>query len=59
MDRNYTTYATEGERMSRYHFQRSCRGKASRDNSKLVIQEPQGDRVIEVAEIPEFMFKKI
>ena len=58
MDRNYTTYATEGERMSRYHFLRSGRGKASRDISKLVIQEPQGDRVIEGAEIPEYMFKK-
>ena len=46
MDRNYTRYATEGERMSRYHFQRSGRGKASRDISKLVIQEPKGDRVI-------------
>ena len=58
MDRNYTTYATEGERMSRYHFQRSGRGNASSDISKLLILETQGDRVIEGAEIPEYMFKK-
>jgi len=58
MDRNYKIYTTEGERMSRYHLQRSSRGKASSDISKLVIQEPQGDRVIEGAEIPDYMFKK-
>ena len=58
MDMNYTTYATEGERMNRYHFKRSGREKASRDISKLVIRETQEDRVIERAQIPEYMFKK-
>ena len=58
MEKNLTTYYTEGERMSRYHFQRSGRGKGSRDIPKLIIQGPQGDNILEGPEVHEYMFKK-
>ena len=57
-DRNYTQYSGFGERSSRYHFQRSGRGKASREISKLTIHTPDGTQILENSDIPQHMFNK-
>ena len=41
-DINFTNFAILGERISRYHFSRSNRGKASREIPRLVIEDEEG-----------------
>ena len=55
---NQINYAGKGERVSRYHFMRSGRGKASREIPKLVIHRDNGDTVLEGQEVAQHMFEK-
>ena len=55
---NHVNYAGSGERMSRYHFLRSGRGRPSREIPKLVIHAPEGTRALEGHEVPQHMFDK-
>ena len=55
---NHINYAGSGERMSRYHFLRSGRGKASREIPKLVINMPDGIRTLEGSSVHQHMFAK-
>ena len=55
---NHINYAAFGERMSRYHFQRSGRGKSSREIPKLVVHTDNGARSLDSLEVPVFMFEK-
>ena len=57
-DRNFSNYATLGERTSRYHFARSNRGKASREIPRLVIPTPDGQTALEGPEIQQHLFEK-
>ena len=57
-DPNYTQYSGFGERSSRYHFQRSGRGRASREISKLTIHSTDGTQILENTEVPQYMFNK-
>ena len=55
---NHINYSGFGERVSRYHFQRSGRGKASREIPKLVINTGDGDLTLEGSEVSDHMFDK-
>ena len=55
---NHINYAGFGERMSRYHFARAGRGKASREITSLVISDENGATALDRTEIPTFMFNK-
>ena len=55
---NHINYSGFGERTSRYHFQRSGRGRPSREIPKLVINTPEGSQTLEGSEVPTFMFEK-
>ena len=55
---NTLNYCTNGERMSRYHFQRAGNHKASRDIVKLIVNEVGGPASISRELIPSFMFDK-
>ena len=55
---NSTNYAGMGERVSRYHFLRSGKGKPSREIPKLLTHGPNGVMPLERSEIPMFMFEK-
>ena len=55
---NHTRYSIFGERMTRYHFQRSGRGRPSREICKLAIHSPEGTQVLEGSDIPQYMFQK-
>ena len=57
-DRNFSNYATLGERTSRYHFARSNRGKPSREIPRLVISTPAGQTVLEGSEVQQHLFQK-
>ena len=56
--RNHVNYATHAERMSRYHFQRHGRGKASRDIAKLIDRSDGNINLITRNEVPQVMFEK-
>lgn len=55
---NNINYAGFGERMSRYHFARAGRGKASREITNLVISDENGATSLDRTEIPTYMFNK-
>ena len=55
---NHVNYASLGERTTRYHFARSNRGRSSREIPKLIINENQGQRVLEGQEVQNHMFQK-
>ena len=55
---NHVSYAAFGERMSRYHFQRSGRGKSSHEIPKLVVHTDNGARSLDSLEVPVFMLEK-
>ena len=57
-ERNHVNYAALGERVSRYAFMRTGRGKASREITKLIIPNEQGDEVLQGPEIAQHMFNK-
>jgi hypothetical protein len=44
--------------MSRYHFARIGRGKASREITNLVVSKDNGAASLDRTEIPNFMFNK-
>ena len=56
--RNYTNYATYGERTSSYHFAMANRGRPSRDIKKLVVETPAGISVLTDQEIVNHMTDK-
>ena len=55
---NQINYSGFGERMSRYHFARVGRGKASREITNLVVSNENGAASLNRTEIPTFMFDK-
>ena len=57
-DRNHINYAAMGERVSRYAFMRTGRGRASREITKLIIPSEQGDETLQGPEIAQHMFDK-
>ena len=57
-DRNHINYAGKGERVSRYYFMRSGRGKSSREIPKLIIPTDQGDMTLQGPEVAQHMFDK-
>ena len=57
-NRNHINYSGFGERVSRYHFQRSRNGRATRDIPKLILHSEEGDTVLEGQDVPRHMFEK-
>lgn len=57
-ERNYSNYATLGERTSRYHFARSNRGKPSREIPRLITHNHNGQTVLEGIEVQQHIFQK-
>jgi hypothetical protein len=52
---NQINYAGYGEIMSRYHFARVGRGKASREITNIVVSNDNGCASLDRTEIPNFM----
>ena len=57
-DRNLVTYATLGERTTRYHFAKSNRGKASREINRLITSTDQGQALLEGYDLRNLMYEK-
>ena len=55
---NLINHSTMGERMSRYHFLRSKRGRPSREIPKLILQTDNGPTILTGSQIPLHMTEK-
>ena len=55
---NLVNHSTLGERMLRYHFLRSKKGRPSREIPKLIIQSDNGPTILSGAQIPLHMTDK-
>ena len=56
--RNHINYALNGEKTTAYHFAMAKTGKPSRDIKKLIVNSPNGARILTNEEIIEYMTNK-
>ena len=58
LEKNYLNFSTQGERCSRYYFNRCRTGYAAREIPRLNIQRDGGTHAIEGEELSDWMFRK-